>query len=397
MAQRAKGHLACVVAGLGLSLFGINWPPHEIYPYVPDATDNPPVYYAKVCDPGVTGEENASYVILGIPYPRTYQAVVADYAGDLVIPETIDGLPVRKINDAAFLTCVRLTSVTIPPTVREIGERAFAWCTALTNVAIAEGVSVVGRNCFSNCVSLASVTFPKSLACIGENCFVRCDALEYVRFLGNAPRLAVLSDSAESYFGEKRYFASNLHPRLKVYIDKSTQGWIAPYVRGVPEKWPCDFGWLRAYETVAEGPGSVGVETGFMTVITEIEGGAVAVPESWAAQFPNYTARFGTDFSASLTRLTGKRGAGGTVLRVWQDYVAGTDPTDETDVFRAVITLDTESNPHITYEPQLPEAETAKRVYTIYGKKRLSDDNWTRTAEESLLDYNFFKVVVRMK
>lgn len=67
------------------------YPPYEVYPYLGESTDNPPVNYMKVCDPGRTGEENASYVVLGISYPRTYQAVNGDYEGNLVIPAYIDG------------------------------------------------------------------------------------------------------------------------------------------------------------------------------------------------------------------------------------------------------------------------------------------------------------------
>ncbi|MBQ9430299.1 MAG: hypothetical protein IJU44_01985 [Kiritimatiellae bacterium] len=34
--------------------------------------------------------------------------------------KTIDGLPVRKIMDSAFVACSQLTSITIPATVREV-------------------------------------------------------------------------------------------------------------------------------------------------------------------------------------------------------------------------------------------------------------------------------------
>lgn len=50
-------------------------PPYDLYGYLADAGDNPPLNYMKVCEPGRTGEANATYVVLGISFPRTYQAV----------------------------------------------------------------------------------------------------------------------------------------------------------------------------------------------------------------------------------------------------------------------------------------------------------------------------------
>ena len=156
---------------LPLSAMAISNPPYEFYPYLAEGTDNPPVNYMKVCEPGRTGEENASYVVLGISFPRTFQAVNADFDGDLVVPAYIDGLPVRKINEAAFVACTGLRSIKIPSTVREIGARTFSDCWNLTNVTFESGVTMVGDNAFSNCISLVSITFPKTLSRLGAGCF----------------------------------------------------------------------------------------------------------------------------------------------------------------------------------------------------------------------------------
>lgn len=51
----------------------------------------------------------------------------------------------------------------------------------------------------------------------------------------------------------------------------------------------------------------------------------------------------------------------------------------------------------ISYEPRLSSAEASKRVYTVYGKVRLSDSGWTVVPSGRTGDYNFFKVSVRMK
>ncbi len=303
----------------------------------------------------------------------------------------------RKIKEAAFLACQKLRSVRIPSTVREIDERAFCWCTALTNVTFEEGITSIGAFAFSNCYNLASVTLPASLASIGEGCFEKCDALRDVYFLGNAPSVSRPADPAKPCLGEPWYNDGGPYERLKVHIRRDTSGWIAPYVKGVPEKWPVGFGFMQAYETVAEeGGGAPAGANGFVTVVTEIKGGAVAIPETWAAQFPSYAAKFGSDFTASLTKPSGKKDAAGHDLQVWQDYVAGTDPTDVNDVFRATISM-VGDEPVISWEPQLPAAEAAKRTYAVLGRTSLFVGDWVPVVPGQEKNYNFFKVSVAMR
>ena len=342
---------------------------------------------------------NASYVILGSYYPARPALANTAYEGAVVIPAYIDGLPVRKINDAAFVVCQRIGSVEIPATVREIGARAFSDCWNLSNITFAaeSGLTTIGDSAFTNCISLASITLPKTLSRLGAGCFQGCAQLTDVYFEGNAPRLVIPSMTDKSGLGEMIFRNYGYYERFKVHIRKNTYGWIAPYVKGVPEKWPVDFGYMQAHETVAEeGGGTQAEETGFVAVITEIKGGAVAVPETWTAQFPSYAAKFGADFTASLTKPTGKKDAAGNPLQVWQDYVAGTDPTDINDRFRAEIRI-VDNSPVISWSPVLSAAEAAKRVYTICGRTSLLSGDWTAVPSGQEANYNFFKVTVQMK
>ena len=372
-----------------------SYPPYEIY--TGTTSGNPQLTYTKVCEPGRTGEANASYVILGAYYPSRPALANTSYDGSVVIPSTIGGLPVRKINDAAFITCQKLRSVKIPATVREIGARAFSDCWLLTNVTFAAGVTTIGDSAFSNCTSLVSITFPDTLSRLGAGCFQGCVELKDVYFLGNAPRLVIPSMTDKSGLGESIFRSYGYYERFKVHINRNTSGWIAPYVKGVPEKWPVDFGYMQAHETVEEsGGGTQAEETGFVTVITEIKGGAVAVPETWAARFPSYAAKFGSDFTASLTKPTGKKDAAGNAMQVWQDYVAGTDPTDVNDLFRAEIRI-VNGAPVVSWSPVLSASEAAKRTYTIYGRQSLLSGDWTVVPSGQESNYNFFKVTVEMR
>lgn len=56
---------------------------------------------------------------------------------------------------------------------------------------------------------------------------------------------------------------------------------------------------------------------------------------------------------------------------VWQDYVAGTDPTDLNSRFSAAIAISNDV-PYITWSPNL-NTNGVVRKYTILGKERLTD------------------------
>ena len=138
--------------------------------------------------------------------------------------------------------------------------------------------------------------------------------------------------------------------------------------------------------------------TGLVNVIAEVtSGGPVAIASTWAEQYPGFEAKFGSDFTAALTKPTGKRDGSGNAMLVWQDYVAGTDLTNPESRFTASITFDAQDKPVISWSPELSAAEAAKRTYRKFGKARLNDPDWTEIAVGDEENYNFFKVTVEMK
>src|SRR5579859_7693967 len=79
--------------------------------------------------------------------------------GAVVIPGTINGLPVVSIGQRAFFSdYISPTSVTIPNSVTSVGAEAFYGCFYLTNVTFGKGVTNIGAGVFIDCVSLARIT-----------------------------------------------------------------------------------------------------------------------------------------------------------------------------------------------------------------------------------------------
>ncbi len=128
--------------------------------------------------------------------------------GGVVIPGTINGLPVGSIGSNAFSNCASLTGITLPGTVTNLGNQAFAGCTALagvtipnsvpgsgvfsnctalTTVSLSKGATTVATSEFSGCSALMSITVPTNLATIGDWAFQNCAGLNAVYFQGNAP------------------------------------------------------------------------------------------------------------------------------------------------------------------------------------------------------------------
>ena len=98
-------------------------------------------------------------------------------AGELVIPDTIEGCPVTVIGDWAFAYCDELTSITLPETVKQIDELAFYTCSAMTEINIPAGLTGIADGVFQYCRALDGITLPDSVASIGNGAFYGCESL----------------------------------------------------------------------------------------------------------------------------------------------------------------------------------------------------------------------------
>ena len=143
------------------------------------------------------------------------------------------------------------------------------------------------------------------------------------------------------------------------------------------------------------------------SIVSELSEAQVAawISEDLAVRYANsdegvagyqsrFESKFGSDPLSTMSKPTGKKDAQGNDMYVWQDYIAGTDPTDTNSVFTATIKM-ADGVPVVEWSPKLSAAEESKRIYTVYGKASLeSGEDWHSPTNS--LD-RFFTVGVEMK
>jgi hypothetical protein len=99
--------------------------------------------------------------------------------GRVVIPGTVDGMPVTRIGQQAFYRTAVL-DVTIPESVTTIAQDAFYLCYALTNISFGSGLRTIGTSAFHSCYSLPAVNIPSNVTAIGAEAFADCGALQSI-------------------------------------------------------------------------------------------------------------------------------------------------------------------------------------------------------------------------
>ena len=135
-------------------------------------------------------------------------------------------------------------------------------------------------------------------------------------------------------------------------------------------------------------------------VLTATQTTEVPVPYSWLRQYcpgisdeyeayeywPGISDEYDAYESAALGTATNGRN------KVWECYVAGISPTNETAKFTAAIEM-VDGVPQITWSPNL-NTNGVERTYTIWGKTNLTDGvEWECPTNSA---HRFFKVRVEM-
>jgi len=308
--------------------------------------------------------------------------------------------------------CSALVNVGFPADLTKIGISTFSGCSSLLRLDVPSGVITIDANAFYG-AGFTEVTIPKTLLSLGAGAFANCTRLLSVRFLGDAPATC----------GAGIY--STTPVRLTTTVPVESVGWKSAASSELPETWndraivhettgPVDTPdpvttqyvyititnvVIHYVQEIEKAPAVAHLPAdGLVAVVSEILGStAVPVPSSWTNNFPTFAQKFGNDFTAALTKPTGKFAPNGSPLYVWQDFVAGTDPTNPASKFTATIDF-VNGHPVINWSPKVDDA-TLPRIYNVWGKKKLDDDTWDLLDANSINGYdgyNFFKVAVEM-
>lgn len=151
---------------------------------------------AAACLPLFSGcSTQVGYVLKTDENGQPYYSVAAEgftsfMKGEVVIPETYGGYPVKEIEKQAF-SGTAITKVTIPATIEKIGTAAFAYNNSLTEVVFAEGSTLeeISWGSFAYCLNLKSFTVPSSVKTVDVMAFYGCSSLEQIDLSADLQRI----------------------------------------------------------------------------------------------------------------------------------------------------------------------------------------------------------------
>lgn len=155
-------------------------------------------------------DNNISYVLMTTDAePETYEQDGITYyiqngeatlmsgagaAGDVVIPSTVEGCPVTKINDYAFRESL-IASVNMPETIVALGESIFYNCKNLGSVSLPNSIRAISQYCFYGCAFLKSIVIPDNIEELKPGAFFLCESLETVTL---PEKLKIIDDAVFS-------------------------------------------------------------------------------------------------------------------------------------------------------------------------------------------------------
>ena len=122
-----------------------------------------------------------------------------------------------------------LDDITIPERVVKLGDYAFQGCSRLTNVMIGDSLAIIGAWAFSGCYNLTNLTIPDSLVEIRGYAFVD-SGLKAIHFKGNAPQ------------ADATVFGNYSNPI--VYYLPGTTGWTTNFGGSLTAVWILPYPWI---------------------------------------------------------------------------------------------------------------------------------------------------------
>lgn len=167
---------------------------------------------------------------------KRHSVKITNYHGkpqkQLMIPYTIDGMPVDEIRSETFrkFPC---STVFIHGNIRKLGEGVFREST-VKNVIFEDGITVLPKYAFSYCENLEKVCFPTTLKMIRFRCFALCRKLKYVEF---PKSIRILEEYAFVGSGIERFGVECFMPA----INNADAFCNTPLLYDIPEQVVCTY------------------------------------------------------------------------------------------------------------------------------------------------------------
>ncbi|MBQ2701030.1 MAG: leucine-rich repeat domain-containing protein [Clostridia bacterium] len=120
--------------------------------------------------------EEDHVIIKGFPMEQQ-----GTFKGKLVIPETVEGLPVTIIEDLKYEG--NITEIVLPPSVTHIADSAFSGCTSLKKITLPEGLLEIGNEAFYS-TALTKLTIPESVLKVGNGILSYCFTIKEMTVKG---------------------------------------------------------------------------------------------------------------------------------------------------------------------------------------------------------------------
>ncbi len=176
----------------------------------PEVFETPQIYFPKLFTavsktvPHIELTSDAA-VIDGYSFRKKRHSVkITNYHGrshkDLIIPYSIDGMPVDEICKDAFRK-YPCSTIYIHGKIRKLGESVFSGST-VRKAVFEDGLTLLSECAFSGCKMLEQVQLPLTLKNIGYRCFSGCTSLKYIEFSKNICNIedqAFYSSGLESF------------------------------------------------------------------------------------------------------------------------------------------------------------------------------------------------------
>ena len=105
---------------------------------------------------------------------------VIGYTGtgtDIVIPDTIEDLPVTKLKQGLFRNNGSIKKVKLPANLKSIPDNMFNGCTSLEEVTVPSGLTDIGSYAFYKCTNLTAIDLPDTVTVMDSYCFA-CSGLK---------------------------------------------------------------------------------------------------------------------------------------------------------------------------------------------------------------------------